>query len=769
MITRTEFFRCHQEALGFAPDKEKHGAIAASADATLYVVAGPGTGKTACLAARILKLMLVDDVPPDGIVATTFTTKAAAELRSRVLDWGFRMTGQLADDKRLSKAKRAAASSLDINQVVTGTIDSLCQDMLLRYRDPGNQPPVVVDEFVAKTLLLRNGLFEDGRYKSNRFDELLMRLGARATRFGWNVGTKADILSAAADRIIHDRVDTKKYSGVRSIDEKYKRDKLLSAVRSYATNLGERMMLDYPRVEQEALTRLEAGGLSTFLKRVRAVLVDEYQDTNLVQEQIYFQLAKACGGALTVVGDDDQSLYRFRGATVELFSRFGERTSGEGWIAKPIFLQTNYRSSERVVRFVDRYARMDAQYQTVRAKSKPPLKTPMSAGAGPPVLAMFRDTTEELAEDLAGVINEVFDGEGLSIPGFGRIRRDRNAGSVGDAALLCSSPRETRNGTPALPGLLRTSLSRDHRIKTFNPRGQALHDVDVVAILGGALLTCLDPDQRIETAVFLTNPTRSTFQCWRQATREAKTFQKNAGQIIKGWEARDRSRKWPERVSALELLYSLSAFLPDLRDDPEGQVYLEAFARQLSACEQVSNFGGRVLTSSDGNTDAKGLSMADHSVRDLLQHFLGPIAAGAVDVNEDLIEDFPRNRLPVLSIHQAKGLEFPLTIVDVGSSFKSNHQGHRFKRFPISPTSAQAMEDHFRPYTPLGAPQRSGVDRAFDDLYRQYFVAFSRARDVLLLVALNAARPDGAIANVAMGWCRDGTSTWAADPPYVEI
>ena len=51
----------------------------------LFIVAGPGTGKTACLTLRILKLILVDGVSPRGILATTFTKKAAAELRSRIL------------------------------------------------------------------------------------------------------------------------------------------------------------------------------------------------------------------------------------------------------------------------------------------------------------------------------------------------------------------------------------------------------------------------------------------------------------------------------------------------------------------------------------------------------------------------------------------------------------------------------------------------------------------------------------------------------------
>lgn len=770
MITTKEFYRCHEEALGFLPDPEKWEAISADATATLCLVAGPGTGKTACLAARLLKLMLVDDLPPDGIVATTFTTKAAAELRSRVLDWGFRMTNHLAADDRLSKAKRKAAEGLDINQVITGTIDSLCEDMLVRYRDAGVQPVTVVDEFVAKTMLLREGLFQDGRFRSTRFNELLMRLDAKTNTFGWNIARKTNVLGAAADRIMHDRVNISKYRRTRNADEAYKRTKLLEAVASYEGQLAERLMLDYAGLEQEALHRLERGQLTAFTSRVQAVLVDEYQDTNLLQERIYFELGKACNGALTVVGDDDQSLYRFRGATVELFSGFPGRAREEGWEAEPIFLQTNYRSSKRVVEFVDKFARVDPGYQAVRAKNKPALKAHGQAHEGPPILAMFRETPEELAQSLAEVLRQIFQGRGLQVPGFGKVTCNRTAGHVGDAALLCGSPLEYRGGKPTLPGLLREALRESPQIEVFNPRGQVFQDIPTVACLGGTLLSCLDPDRRVEDAVFLSPEMRRTFQSWRLAASTCRPFLKGGSKFIDGWRSRERSFKsWPGRVSALELLYSLASFLPQLHDDPEGQVYLEVFARQLSACEQVSSFRGRVLTDPAGPRNAKGLSLAERSVGDLIQHFLGPIATGGVDVNEDLIDDFPRNRLRVLSIHQAKGLEFPLTIVDVGSSFKNNHHGHRFKRFPDGATSAQAMEDHFRPYTPLGRPHRSDMNRAFDDLYRQYFVAFSRARDVLLLVALDSARPDGSIPNIAVGWTRDGHSPWADDPPWLEI
>ena len=67
-------------------------------------------------------------------------------------------------------------------------------------------------------------------------------------------------------------------------------------------------MVDFSLLEHEVLTRLRSGKLAEFAEQLQVVLVDEYQDTNLLQESIYFELAKACDGALTVVGDDDQSL-----------------------------------------------------------------------------------------------------------------------------------------------------------------------------------------------------------------------------------------------------------------------------------------------------------------------------------------------------------------------------------------------------------------------------------------------------------------------------
>lgn len=133
------------------------------------------------------------------------------------------------------------------------------------------------------------------------------------------------------------------------------------------------------------------------------------------------------------------------------------------------------------------------------------------------------------------------------------------------------------------------------------------------------------------------------------------------------------------------------------------------------------------------------------------------------------MEAFPRNRLAILSIRQAKGLEFRLVIVDIGSDFARNHPAQAFKRFPNDLSSAQRLEDLGAPYRPLNFADRSGIDRAFDDLYRMYFVAFSRAEQVLILVGHSQAAPAGSVPNVASVWRRDFSAAWAQHPPYLAL
>lgn len=773
MITLDLFIKAMKTAIGREPNAGQKKAVEASRASALFVVAGPGTGKTATMTMRMLKLVFVDGLEPRSVLATTFTNKAAEELRSRLLSWGYAVQEQLNKEK-ISKMDKLWLDRIDVNQIRTGTIDSLCEEILRDHRDPGTDPPILADQFVSETLLLRAGLFNGGRFRDDDLDQYL--LNARGgTRFGWHLGAKNDLVRTIWDRRHHDQLTWASYSasGV-TTQERTAVGLLDAALTDYAKELNDRLMVDFAQLEQTVLDRLLAGGLRDFTDELKVVLVDEYQDTNLLQESLYFELAKRCKGAICVVGDDDQSMYRFRGATVDLFRDFENRYQSEvGKKAKKIFLNENYRSSKTIIDFVNAYATLDTDYQAARVAGKPSLINPAPKPNDVPILGMFRDNVNDLSRDLARFVHDVTRGAGVRV-GNHTVKISAKGGNIGDCALLCSSPQEYGAGDPPkerLPKRLRDELGgQATRIETFNPRGQEFSEITSVQRLGGLLLECLDPGGVIQSNTSgLFNAITRKLNQWRDVAIDWVTNDptlKPLEDFAANWGDRKPGRAgydWPFNTPCLDLLYALIHWMPELHDDPEGQVYLEVFTRQLGAAEQVSGFKARVVT------DPSDQNLSDQSVKHLLLYFLAPIASGTAKVDEELIDSFPRDRLNILSIHQSKGLEFPLTIVDVGSDFGRNHHAHAFKRYPNSPGPTQNLEDLLRPHSPLRTLARTGVDRAFDDLYRQFFVAFSRPQDVLLLVGLNATRPGGRCMNVATGWDRNEVNHWDNALPFTDI
>ena len=777
MIQLADLYRAVKAFRGHEPDSEQKRAIEKAASAGLMIVAGPGSGKTTVLTLRILKLVLVDGVPPPGIVATTFTKKAAQELRSRVLGWGFRILDSLLADAAIDQSNKDWLSGLDINQVWTGTVDSLCEQLLRDHRPPGVQPPVLADEFVARSLLLRDGMFAGSRHSDADLDTLLTALyaGGGGT-YGYNLGSKLNLVQSLWGRKFNDLVDWNDFIANSPANELAGRNVLSDLLADYHTSLKDRGMVDFALLEFEVLNRLQGGQLDEFRQGLRVVLVDEYQDTNLMQEQIYFELAKACNGALCVVGDDDQSLYRFRGATVDLFRDFEQRYQGVfGKPAHKEFLANNYRSTKAIIGFVNAYAALDSGYQSVRIQGKPKLTAPSFAEDGMPVLGMFRKTVNELADDLAEFIYDVFRGKGYMVSGHGAIRKNMTHGDVGDCALLCSSPSEyTGAGKERLPLLLRQALQVQAKpIEVFNPRGEDIASIPLVQNFGGFLLKAIDPNLAILNAGVsgILDSVADTLREWvdsaNQLVNMGGVVPQGLIDYVDGWTGRNPGKPgydWPHSISIIQLIYGVVHYFPSLHNTAEGQVFLEVFTRQLAACEQIGKFKGRLAH----KPADPGLGVA--SVKELLRDFFAPIASGTTSVDEELIESFPRDQLSVLSIHQSKGLEFPLTIVDVGSDFRADYAAQRFKRFPENGGPPHRMEDSLRQHSSLGAPSRLQRDRSFDDLFRQFFVAYSRPQNVLLLVGLEATLPGGKVANVATGTDRVGGQHWAGQNlPFLRI
>jgi DNA helicase-2/ATP-dependent DNA helicase PcrA len=261
----------------------------------------------------------------------------------------------------------------------------------------------------------------------------------------------------------------------------------------------------------------------------------------------------------------------------------------------------------------------------------------------------------------------------------------------------------------------------------------------------------------------VTNAARDVFRRWRQ---DAQTFIRSnppaalpgrdtLHQVVNRWrrfahDGRGPVTEWP----LLDVLYNLLPWLPQFQDDPEHQVYLEAMSRAAAQAAAFSPYRALILRDEPHRI---------RSIQAVVRDVLAPIADDLVDVDEDIMPSVPRDRLNLMTIHQAKGLEFPLVIVDVASDFKINHVKQRFRRFPNSASAVAMLEDHLAPCTPIGPLRtaRTAIQRSFEDLIRLYYVAYSRPQSVLLLIGcIPCLRYDTKIPHIATFWRRDLTWPW---------
>lgn len=744
-LTYNEFQTCVQSSVPrFASNwlnTQQNEAVSACPFPPVFIVAGPGTGKTTVLALRVLRHIFVDEFPPESIIATTFTRKAAAELRSRILSWGV-VTQQAAISYAQAIGNHVVLQwleTLDINKVQTGTLDALCEDMLADDRQPGEITPTVIEGFMAKGLLRRQVMFANGWHNNGT---LTTHLGGFNRQFpGVDAfSSRLKICHSFADRALHDSIDLNAYSMQGGGHQA-----TANVVQEYHQYLANNQLVDFALLEQTILERLQTGRLTATTQALNALLVDEFQDTNYLQEQIYYSLCQNSEAALTVVGDDDQSIYRFRGATVEIFADFENRVQsalGANWVPHRVNLVENYRSSERIVELCNHFVASEPSFLPARAPGKNYCVASAPWASDPqqnlPVFGMFRRTVQELADDLYAFLHDVFRGNGRTIATAGDqilIQRNPN-GDFGDAVLLSPKVREvTEGGRERLPLFMRNRMAG----QIFNPRGRQLAEIPEVAQCLGVMLECIDPGikpNRVQDSITSMKPaTKGLLDNWRAAGQQfAQSNPQPSGlqQFIADWAARNapNMNSWPSEWPVLELLFTVVSWFPVFQRTPEGQVYLEAIARTIAEASQVSQYRSTIRHGT--NYDAQ-------SVKDAIREIFEPIAEGEADVDEEIMPYVPKSVFPIMTIHQAKGLEFPLVIVDVGSDYKTDHRTQRDFRYPENGANVHLTEDELANFSPVGPArqQRDAQERAFDDLRRLFFVAKSRPQHVLLLVGLS--------------------------------
>jgi DNA helicase II / ATP-dependent DNA helicase PcrA len=359
----------------------------------LLVLAGAGTGKTRVVTYRIAALIR-NRIKPERILAVTFTKKAAGEMQERATALLTRMAGSRS--RTTSKPAPKSRKDKDAPRPEISTFHSLCVRILRRHikqlgfpekfvicdrNEQESQARTVLRELRASNTTLAPGdlLSIVSRWKS---------ASVRPPQAAELAISERDILAAAAYRRYQDNL---KRVGAVDFD-----DLLLHT---------EELLSKFP-----AVRRAEAG-------RFDHILIDEYQDTNRSQYEIVRALA---GGHrnLCVVGDDDQSIYGWRGAEVTHILRFKH-----DWPeAKVVRLEDNYRSTAAILAYANTLIAFN------RHRHEKVLK-PARPGGTRPTILQCQDETQE-AERVVADIKQAIES---------RTREPR------DIAILCRTNEQPRS------------------------------------------------------------------------------------------------------------------------------------------------------------------------------------------------------------------------------------------------------------------------------------------------------------------------------------
>ncbi len=328
----------------FNPNDEQKEAIR-YVDGPLYLPAGPGSGKTRVLLWRTLNLIVFHNIKPEEIFLSTFTEKGAFQLRE-----GIRAL--------LGSVTTKTNTHFDISKMYVGTVHSLCRRLIVDRRfsvtRQRRRVPLLLDE-LAQYLYL---------YQRARWSQLTHSVGFNddanecINKYFDGRGSKSKhyaVMNCIAlfNRLSEECINPRQ-AKVKTNDGNLKTQ--LDLYEEYLKTLNEPKpngTVDLSLLQQCALNVLtEQPNSNSIFKHV---IIDEYQDTNPIQERLFFDLARGHKN-ICVVGDDDQGLYRFRGATVENFVQFPARCKKELGI-KPyeIKLINNYRSRQRIVAFYNQF------------------------------------------------------------------------------------------------------------------------------------------------------------------------------------------------------------------------------------------------------------------------------------------------------------------------------------------------------------------------------------------------------------------------------
>ncbi|BAS28063.1 ATP-dependent helicase [Limnochorda pilosa] len=656
----------------------------------LHVVASAGAGKTEVLARRSVWLMTEHGVPPESLIAFTFTEKAAGELRQRI-------------EERAAEADPGFAELPPVSRgMFVGTTHAWALEALKAMGAPYELVDVL-DEAAEWSLLQRVarrlGVLELFAAAEDR-DEVQVAVSPAVERF-----------LRSAEVVHNERIPIGLLAG--------QAPEFAAVLQRYERLLLEMRVLPFRMLLGHAADALAPGGpLRRRLEgRVRHVLVDEAQDFNRAQEEILRHLMDL-GAAVTVVGDDDQAIYQWRGGDVRIFTDFDGRHPE----VERIQLTTNYRSRPEIVRTA---AGVAGRLRERLPKELRTHREPLPPGS---VEFFVAETPSDEAERMAGRIDRLLAEGHRPAEVAVLLRSVRTAAGPFVNALRRRGIPVTVVGQTSL--LSRPEMALVARIFVFwttpglepaswRPDPHSAPETVTPEELAGEVagVTGMAPEQ-------------ATALVTRLAGLGDQVRTRGVGDLIALYHQLlalldlPRAGRAHEELGLGRMSTLLTSFEHSLRraapawlyETVEAQEAEEDRLLQAEAGEGGDNGGEGGEDGREGKAVRLGLPPGEvflARLRAFLEAFVGRAAEETPDTLPTAAE-----AVQVMTVHQAKGLEFPVVFVPslVERRFPSARMGER-----------QVW------YVPETLFDRARYEGREDDEARLFFVALSRARELLVL------------------------------------
>ena len=655
----------------------------------LLVVAGAGTGKTQVITRRIAWLIATRRAKPAEILALTFTDKAAEEMQARVdqlVPYGYTETAistfHAFGDRLIREYALELGLPIDVRvlsrpEVVIFLREHLFEFELDQYRPLGDP---------TRFLSALATLFSRCKDEDINPDAYLAHAGRL-------VAEAAELTSAASpdDEAAAANQDAASETASRQLElaRAYARFQELLAANGFI-DFGDQVALALRLVRESPSVR------DAVQRRFRYVLVDEFQDTNRAQAELVALVAEPHRN-MTVVGDDDQSIYKFRGAAISNILEFEERYHGP----RVVVLRRNYRSFSPI---------LDAAYRLVRFND--PDRLEVRSGI------VKRLRAERLADDPPPVRLEAF--------ASGAEEADWVAAEIGRRLAGGSRPHDHAV-------LVRTNAAADPILRSLNLAGipwrfsgtSGLYARPEVRLLLSFLRAVADPASSVDVYALAAS------QVYRLGGQDLTTIVNSARRRNRSlWDVLEELDRQPgilrispdSRTTASRLVADLRTYLELAQDRPAGEV-LYAFLRgsglltrlasaETSSAEEalqnIARFFDIVRAQSALLTDDRAIFVARH-LQTLIEAGDDPATA---DVDPDA------DAVAVLTVHKAKGLEFPVVFLPALVT----------DRFPMRsrPDPLALPLELVKETLPEG-------DFELQEERRLFYVAMTRARDELVL------------------------------------